>query len=139
MLYLWRNVGGRRPDARYADAVELSLRDGGAFETYGNPAPMLEDWDGVPPIATQVAHLLYGLWIDFRKKKTYNGGVSFFNPTFHVYHNFRLKNFYILEKQPIIVEFLADFVSRGSVVKTEQKPTVGRSFDNNSRERGKSG
>ena len=62
-----------------------------------------------------------------------------FNPTFHVYHNFRLKNFYILEKQPIIVEFLADFVSRGSVVKTEQKPTVGRSFDNNSRERGKSG
>ena len=61
------------------------------------------------------------------------------NPTFHVYHNFRLKNFYILEKQPIIVEFLADFVSRGSVVKTEQKPTVGRSFDNNSRERGKSG
>ena len=62
-----------------------------------------------------------------------------FSPTFHVYHNFRLKNFYILEKQPIIVEFLADFVSRGSVVKTEQKPTVGRSFDNNSRERGKSG
>ena len=65
--------------------------------------------------------------------------VKALSPTFHVYHNFRLKNFYILEKQPIIVEFLADFVSRGSVVKTEQKPTVGRSFDNNSRERGKSG
>ena len=65
--------------------------------------------------------------------------MAFVTPTFHVYHNFRLKNFYILEKQPIIVEFLADFVSRGSVVKTEQKPTVGRSFDNNSRERGKSG
>ena len=72
--------------------------------------------------------------------KTWIGGIARrFNPTFHVYHNFRLKNFYILEKQPIIVEFLADFVSRGSVVKTEQKPTVGRSFDNNSRERGKSG
>ena len=45
-LYLYRNVSGHGPDARYADAVELRLRDGAAFETYGNPAPMLEDWDG---------------------------------------------------------------------------------------------
>lgn len=45
-LYLYRNLSGEGPSAQYADAVELRLRDGSAFETYGNPAPMAEDWDG---------------------------------------------------------------------------------------------
>jgi len=45
-LYLYRNLSGEGPSARYADAVELRLGDGSPFETYGNPAPMVEDWDG---------------------------------------------------------------------------------------------
>ena len=45
-IYVYRNLKGTGPAAEYADAVELRLRDGSPFETYGNPAPMLEDWDG---------------------------------------------------------------------------------------------
>lgn len=45
-IYVYRNVKGTGPAAEYADAVELRLKDGSPFETYGNPAPMLADWDG---------------------------------------------------------------------------------------------
>ena len=37
---------GSGPAAEYADPIELRLKDGSPFETYGNPAPMLADWDG---------------------------------------------------------------------------------------------
>ena len=45
-IYVYRNVKGVGSAAKYADAVELRLRDGSPFETYGNPAPMPADWDG---------------------------------------------------------------------------------------------
>lgn len=45
-IYWCRNTSGKGPDARYAAPVEVRLADGSPFETYGNPSPMLEDWDG---------------------------------------------------------------------------------------------
>ena len=45
-LYWCRNLKGEGPKAKYAAPVEIRLKDGGAFETYGNPMPMAEDWDG---------------------------------------------------------------------------------------------
>lgn len=44
---LWcRNLGGAAETAKYAPAKEIRLADGGEFATYGNPMPMVEDWDG---------------------------------------------------------------------------------------------
>ena len=45
-LYWCRNLKGAGRAARYASPKEIRLADGGAFQTYGNPSPMVEDWDG---------------------------------------------------------------------------------------------
>lgn len=45
-IYWCRNLGGRGEKAKYAEPVEVRLKDGGEFFTYGNPSPMFEDWDG---------------------------------------------------------------------------------------------
>ena len=45
-IYWCRNLEGARQKAKYAAPQEVRLADGGAFETYGNPSPMVEDWDG---------------------------------------------------------------------------------------------
>lgn len=45
-IYWCRNLEGRGENAKYDRPVEVRLKDGGAFQTYGNPSPMFEDWDG---------------------------------------------------------------------------------------------
>ena len=45
-IFWCRNLEGTGRGAKYATPQEIRLADGGAFDTWGNPSPMAEDWDG---------------------------------------------------------------------------------------------
>ena len=45
-VYVCRNLKGEGPNAEYAPAVRVTLKDGSPLHTFGNPMPMAADWDG---------------------------------------------------------------------------------------------